>query len=68
MRIVLRFTQESDSRIDVIDTTNETGAYMALIREKLEYEHHMKYDSQNLLFLEVQFLYCQKLNFFVSWN
>ena len=39
--------QESDSRIDVIDTTNETGAYMALIREKLEYEHHMKYDSRN---------------------
>ncbi len=39
--------QESDSRIDVIDTTNETGAYMALIRDNLEYEHHMKYDSHN---------------------
>lgn len=39
--------QGSDSRIDVIDMTNETIAYMALIRDNLEYEHHMKYDSLN---------------------
>ncbi len=35
-------TQEKDDRIDVID---ETNAYMALIRDHLEYEHHMKYDQ-----------------------
>lgn len=39
--------QGSDKEIDVIDTTNETGAYMTLIRDNLEYEHHMKYDSRN---------------------
>lgn len=39
--------QSHDSRIDVIDMTNETGAYMALIRDNLEYEHHMKYDSSS---------------------
>ena len=35
-------TQEKADRIDVID---ETNAYMALISENLEYEHHMKYDE-----------------------
>ncbi len=34
-------TQGKDDRIDEID---ETNAYMALIRDNLEYEHHMKYD------------------------
>ena len=29
---------------DVIDGMDETSAYMALIRENLEYEHHMKYE------------------------
>ncbi len=33
---------EKDGRIDVMD---ETSAYMALIRENLEYEHHMRYDQ-----------------------
>ena len=35
-------TQGKDDMIDVID---ETNAYMALIRDNLEYEHHMKYDQ-----------------------
>jgi len=35
-------TQEKDGMIDVID---EANAYMALIRDNLEYEHHMKYDQ-----------------------
>ena len=30
-------------KADVIDGMDETSAYMALIRENLEYEHHMKY-------------------------
>ena len=33
--------------IDAIDATDDTGTYMAAIRENLEYGHHMKYDSQN---------------------
>ena len=33
--------------IDAIDTADDTGAYMAVIRENLEYDHHMKYDSHN---------------------
>ena len=35
-------TQGKDDMIDVID---EANAYMALIRDNLEYEHHMKYDQ-----------------------
>lgn len=35
-------TQGKDDRIDVID---ETSAYMALIRDNLEYEYHMEYDQ-----------------------
>jgi len=31
-------------KADAIDMIDETNAYMALIRENLEYEHHMKYD------------------------
>ena len=38
-------TQEKDNRIDGIDAIDETDAYMALIRDNLEYEHHMKYDQ-----------------------
>ena len=30
---------------DVIDGMDETSAYMALIRDNLEYEHHMKYEQ-----------------------
>ncbi|MBD5531588.1 MAG: replication initiator protein A [Lachnospiraceae bacterium] len=33
--------------IDAIDAADNTGAYMAVIRENLEYDHHMKYDSHN---------------------
>ena len=33
---------EKEDRIDVID---ETAAYMQLIRDNIEYEHHMKYDQ-----------------------
>ena len=40
-----RVTQEKDNRIDKIDAIDETDAYMALIRDNLEYEHHMKYDQ-----------------------
>ncbi len=32
-------------KADAIDMIDEAGAYMALIRENLEYEHHMKYDQ-----------------------
>ena len=35
-------TQGKDDRIDVID---ETSAYMALIRDNLEYEYHIEYDQ-----------------------
>jgi len=35
---------ENDDRIDVMD---ETNAYMKLIRDNIEYEHHMKYDNFN---------------------
>ena len=35
-------TQGKNSMIDVID---EANAYMALIRDNLEYEHHMEYDQ-----------------------
>ena len=38
-------TQKKDNRIDGIDAIDETNAYMALIRDNLEYEHHMKYDQ-----------------------
>lgn len=31
-------------RIDVIDVIEDTSVYMAIIRENLEYDHHMKYD------------------------
>ena len=30
-------------KADMIDVIDETGAYMALIRDNLEYEHHMRY-------------------------
>ncbi len=32
-------------KADLIDVIDETNAYMALISENLEYEHHMKYDK-----------------------
>ncbi len=32
-------------KADVIDRMDETAAYMALIRDNLEYDHHMKYDQ-----------------------
>lgn len=37
--------QGRNDMTDMIDRTDEAAAYMALIREKLEYEHHMKYDG-----------------------
>ena len=33
----------TQGKSDTIDMMDETGAYMALIRKNLEYEHHMKY-------------------------
>lgn len=36
---------QSEGKADTIDTMDETGAYMSLIRDNLEYEHHMKYDQ-----------------------
>ena len=36
---------QSVGKADVIDVIDETSAYMALIRDNLEYEHHMKYDQ-----------------------
>lgn len=32
-------------KADAVDVIDETSAYMALIRDNLEYEHHMKYDK-----------------------
>ncbi len=34
---------QSTGKADAIDVMDETSAYMALIRDNLEYEHHMKY-------------------------
>lgn len=36
---------QSTGKADTIDVIDETSAYMALIRDNLEYEHHMKYDQ-----------------------
>lgn len=36
--------QEGGDKIDVVEGVN---AYMELIRNNIEYEHHMQYDSQN---------------------
>ena len=36
---------QSMGTADAIDMMDETSAYMALIRDNLEYEHHMKYDK-----------------------
>ncbi len=36
---------QSVGKADVIDVIDETSAFMALIRDNLEYEHHMKYDQ-----------------------
>ncbi len=33
----------TQGKADAIDAIDETSAYMALIRDNLEYEHHMKY-------------------------
>ena len=35
----------TQGKADAIDGMDETSAYMALIRENLEYEHHMKYEQ-----------------------
>ena len=34
---------QSTGKADAIDAIDETSAYMALIRDNLDYEHHMKY-------------------------
>ena len=34
---------QSTGKADAIDAIDETSAYMALIRENLDYEHHIKY-------------------------
>ena len=36
---------QSMGKADAIDVIDETSAYMLLIRDNLEYEHHMKYDQ-----------------------
>ena len=36
---------QSTGKADAIDAIDETSAYMALIRDNLEYEHHMKYEQ-----------------------
>ena len=35
----------TQGKADAIDMMDETSAYMSLIRDNLEYEHHMKYDQ-----------------------
>ena len=39
--------QSGNGVTDGIDGTDDAGAYMALIRENLEYDYHMKYDERN---------------------
>ncbi len=34
-------------KADTMDMIDETNTYMALIRDNLEYEHHMKYDQRD---------------------
>ena len=34
---------QSTGKADAVDVIDETSAYMALIRDNLDYEHHMKY-------------------------
>ena len=48
-------------RIDTIDVTDDTSVYMAIIRENLEYDHHMKYDQRNdrEMFEEIYELICE---------
>ena len=36
---------QSEGNADVIDGMDETSEYMSLIRDNLEYEHHMTYDQ-----------------------
>ncbi len=35
----------AQEKADMMDRIDETAAYMALIRDNIEYEHHMKYDQ-----------------------
>ena len=37
----------AQGKADMIDVIDETGAYMALIRDNLEYEHHMRYGGND---------------------
>ena len=37
----------AQGKADTIDVIDETGAYMALIRDNLEYEHHMRYGGND---------------------
>ena len=37
----------TQGKSDTIDGIDEAGAYMALIRKNLEYEHHMRYDGND---------------------
>ncbi|MDE7435088.1 MAG: replication initiator protein A [Lachnospiraceae bacterium] len=39
--------QSGNGMMDAIDGTDDADAYMALIRENLEYDYHMKYDGPN---------------------
>ena len=39
--------EDDDGDSDGIDAMDEATAYMALIKENLEYDHHMKYDSSS---------------------
>ena len=49
--------QEKEDRIDEID---ETSAYIELIRDNIEYEHHMKYDrrGERELYEEIYEIIC----------
>ena len=37
----------AQGKADTIDVIDETGAYMALVRDNLEYEHHMRYGGND---------------------
>ena len=41
------YQSKEDDDSDGIDAMDEATAYMALIKENLEYDHHMKYDSSS---------------------
>jgi len=53
--------QEGSSKMDVIDGMDEADVYMELIRQNIEYEHHMKFDrpDERALYEELYAVICE---------